>query len=86
MSAERQDFASAFSYLLSLNGKPFYGSAEGYVAYSPDFTAEQFVFCTEVFLELKIFRIENGRLIYDASVKNALGNSEIYNAVKARIL
>ena len=86
MSAERQDFASAFSYLLSLNGKPFYGSAEGYGAYSPDFTAEQFVFCTEVFLELKIFRIENGRLIYDASVKNALGNSEIYNAVKARIL
>lgn len=81
MSTERQMFASVFSYLLSLNGKPFYGSAEGYAVYSPDFTAEQFVFCTEVFFELGIFVIENGRIIYDARVKNALDNSEIYKAV-----
>lgn len=81
VSAERAVFADIFTYLVTLNGKNFASSAEAYYAYSPRFGAEQFVFAAEVFLELGIFKINNGRLFYDARVKSALTNSEIYNFV-----
>ena len=43
---------------------------------------EQFIFCAEVFFELGIFGIKNGRLKLNAEVRNALTNSRIYRAVK----
>lgn len=84
-SADRGEFARVFSYLLSLNGKPFIGTAEAFVEYKPSFSAAQFIFSAETFLELGIFTIENGRLLFDARVKSALDNSTIYKAVKTAV-
>ena len=84
-SADRGEFARVFSYLLSLNGKPFIGTAEAFVEYKPSFSAAQFIFSAETFLELGIFAIENGRLLFDARVKSALDNSTIYKAVKTAV-
>ncbi len=84
-SADRDEFARVFSYLLTLNGKPFVGTAEAFIEYKPSFSAAQFIFSAETFLELGIFAIENGRLIYDARVKSALDNSKIYKAVKTAV-
>ena len=41
----------------------------------------QFIFCTEVFLELGIFSVTGGRLRFESKVKNALDNSKIYRAI-----
>ena len=84
LSAEREDFAAGYSALLSLCGKEFYGSCEAYAMYGKDVSVpeEQFIFCAEVFFELGIFGIKNGRLKLNAEVRNALTNSRIYRAVK----
>ena len=84
LSAEREDFAAGYSALLSLCGKEFYGSCEAYAIYGKDVSVpeEQFIFCAEVFFELGIFGIKNGRLKLNAEVRNALTNSRIYRAVK----
>jgi hypothetical protein len=34
-----------------------------------------------VFMELKIFKVENGVLSYDAKVKNPLTNSNVYSKI-----
>ena len=85
ISVAREDFARVFSYMLTLNGKAFEGSAEAYAEYKPNFSAAQFIFCAETFIELGILKTENGRLIYDARVKSALENSAIYKAVKEAV-
>lgn len=85
ISVERDEFARVFSYMLTLNGKAFVGSAEAYSEYKPSFSPAQFVFCAETFIELGIFKAENGRLTYDARVKSALENSAIYRAVKEAV-
>ena len=85
LSTEREEFAKVFSYLLFLNGKPFAGTAEAFLDYKPNFSAAQFVFSAETFIELGIFAIENGRLKYDARAKSALNNSAIYKAVKTAV-
>lgn len=85
LSVGREDFAAVFSYMLNIDGREFYDSARAFCAYAPDFTAEQFVFSAEVFLELGIFRIKDGRLRFDPLVKSSLDNSAIYRAVREEL-
>ena len=81
LKTDRETFAEVFSVLKTLHGKEFTGSVEFYSDNKAYESARQFIFCLEVFLELGIFSERNGRLYYDAKVKNALDNSKIYRRI-----
>lgn len=82
LSVDRADFAMAYSAMLGICGREYVGSCEAYAAYKPDVPQLQFIFSAEVFMELGIFGIKNGKLVLNAEVKNSLDNSRIYAAVK----
>ncbi len=77
----RTDFAEYFTILRSLCGKEFLSSAWAYDRYNPDVDGYAFVLAAEVFLELKIFYVKDGRLYQDVKIKNALTNSKVYSKI-----
>ncbi len=81
LSVDRSDFTQAFSLLRSLCGKEFLSPAVAYESYSHDINGYQFIFATQVFLELGIFYIQDGRLYQDVKIKNALTNSKVYSKI-----
>ena len=45
------------------------------------YDVKQFLFVLKVFVELNIFSIKNGQLLYNEKVKNALTNSKVYSKI-----
>lgn len=81
LSTEREEFARIFNTLKELSGKIYNGSANFALKYANQTDKLQFIFCTEVFLELKIFSDNNGIFTYNEKVKNALTNSKLYSKI-----
>ncbi|MBQ3115518.1 MAG: single-stranded-DNA-specific exonuclease RecJ [Clostridia bacterium] len=80
ISTDRDAFKQKFSELLSFTGKGFYGSAKFASQYFSE-DVYQTIFAIEVFLELGIFKNDNGVFTYDQMVKNALTNSSLYSKI-----
>ncbi len=81
ISTDRNDFAKAFNLLVSLNGKPVYNLVDFAIENAQEVSKENLLFALKVFIELKIFSIENQRLTYEAKIKNALTNSKAYSKI-----
>lgn len=81
LRTDRDKFAEVFGVLKSMSGKEFSDSASFFADNTVGIDQRQFIFCTEVFLELGIFSATGGRLRFDNKVKNALENSKIYRAI-----
>ena len=81
LSTDRQVFAEIFNYLISLENKRFFSSVETALTVDIPFDKYQFIFATEVFLELKIFYVDGGVLKRDLKIKNPLTNSVVYNTI-----
>ncbi len=81
ISTDRSDFSRIFAYLKTLNNKAFNGSANFALKHAGSESKENFVFVTEVFLELNIFEIKNGTFVFNENVKNALTNSKLYSKI-----
>lgn len=80
IDTDREAFKQKFSQLLDLTGKAFYGSARFASQYFSE-DVLQTIFVIEVFMELQIFKEENGVFTYDQMVKNALTNSSLYSKI-----
>ena len=80
LSVDRDAFTNVFNTLLSLENKKFINSLD-YVSNNEVLNDKQFIFCTEVFIELGIFYVQNGVLFRDKKLKNPLTNSNIYNRI-----
>lgn len=81
LSTEREEFAKIFARLIDFTGKTYINSAQFAV---DNFSSEevlQAVFALEVFIELGIFKVENGQFSYDEKIKNALTNSKVYSKI-----
>ena len=81
LSTDRVVFSEIYSYLLTLENKRFFNSVETALSKDVPFDVYQFIFSTEVFLELKIFYVDGGLLRRDNRIKNPLTNSIIYNTI-----
>ncbi len=81
VSTDRGEFARVFSKLVALSGKIFKDSANFAKKYFDGENLYQIIFVIEVFCELKIFKITNGKFVYDQKVKNALTNSKVYSKI-----
>ncbi len=81
ISTDRSAFTETFNVLRTLCGRDFSGSAWAFDRYSPTLNGFQFIFATEVFFELGIFYIKDGKLFQDVKVKNALTNSKVYSKI-----
>ncbi|MBQ9734957.1 MAG: single-stranded-DNA-specific exonuclease RecJ [Clostridia bacterium] len=81
LSTDRVDFARIFNQLRLLSGKIYKGSADFAFKYANPVDRQQFVFVTEVFLQLNIFSVKNGIFTYNEKVKNALTNSKLYSKI-----
>ncbi len=81
LSIDRGVFSEIYSYLLTLENKRFFNSVETALSTDIPFDAYQFIFSTEVFIELKIFHVDGGLLRRDNRLKNPLTNSLIYNTI-----
>ncbi|MBQ8426364.1 MAG: single-stranded-DNA-specific exonuclease RecJ [Clostridia bacterium] len=81
VSVERSDFTNIFTLLKNNCGKIFNSATEFYYKNINDGNGYNFVFATNVFIELGIFKIRNGVLQYDINVKNPLTNSKLYSKI-----
>lgn len=79
--SDRSVFSEIYSYLCKIEGKTFYNSAYYVQNNELPFDDKQFIYSTEVFIELGIFYIEDGVVRRNLNVKNALTNSRIYNRI-----
>ncbi len=80
LTTDREVFKEYFIALQNLSGKAFNGSAQFATQHFSDNDC-QAIFVIEVFMELGIFKVENGVLRFDEKVKNALTNSKLYSKI-----
>ena len=81
VSVDRSEFIETFSALKSLCGKTFKDSASFALKYFIGDEVYQAIFAAEVFIELGIFKINQGVLTLDEKIKNALTNSKVYSKI-----
>ena len=81
VETDRGVFGEIYNLLRAFDGCEFTSSADFYRKYLPIENGYQFVFVTEVLLELGLIKIEMGRLKIISGFKNSLQNSKIYNKV-----
>ena len=81
VSINRSDFAKTFETLKNNYGKTFVSASDFYHKHVNDGDGYNFVFATIVFIELGIFKINNGILTYDEKVRNPLTNSKVYSKI-----
>lgn len=81
VSVDRSEFIGTFSALKSLCGKSFKDSASFALKYFSGDEVYQAIFAVEVFIELGIFKINQGVLTLDEKIKNALTNSKVYSKI-----
>ena len=81
VETEREALLEVYSIISSYDGTSYTSSADFYNTYAPIDNPFQMIFAMEVFLELGLFSVENGKLKRNAGVKNPLTNSKIYNKV-----
>ncbi len=79
ISLDRSDVAKIYNILKNFTGKEFSSSAAFYEKYKPCDNGYQFIFVTEVLMELGIFFVKDGMLRQDIQVKSALTNSVLYS-------
>lgn len=81
LDTDRGEFARIFSKLVALSGSLYKDSVSFVQTNLKEEDPYQKIFVLEVFIELKIFKVEKGRLLYDSKIKNALTNSKIYSKI-----
>ena len=81
VSVDRGEFIETFNALKNLCGKTFKDSASFSLKYFSGDEVYQAIFATEVFIELGIFKINQGVLTLDEKIKNALTNSKVYSKI-----
>ncbi len=81
LEVERGYFSQVFSYLVSLQNKPFFDIIDFVNSNSASFEKESFLFALKVFIELNIFSVNNKVFTYNEKVKSALTNSKIYSKI-----
>ncbi len=81
LSVDRSDFAKVYDILVKNQYQPFMSSADFYRKNDVKISGRQFVFCVEVFFELGLIFIKNGKLFIAKNVKNPLENSKIYQTI-----
>lgn len=81
VDTDREIFAEVYNVLRTFDGSDFTSSAEFYLKNNPMENGYQFVFSTEVFMELGLITVEMGKLKVVSGVRNPLTNSKIYSKV-----
>ncbi len=82
INTDRKFLGEVFIKIRELCGKQFLSVADFYNRYASDYIdGYNFIFALSVFMELKIFVVKNGVLVYDDSVKNPLTNSKVYSKI-----
>ena len=82
---ERKQFADYFGIIKDNCGKDFLSATQFFKdnVYAVVKAEElSFIYCLSVLRELKIFKVEGGKLVFDNGVKSGLDNSAIYRAAK----
>ena len=85
ISTDRSVFANYYARLLNLKGKTYCSSVQFVGKNFIEEDMRQAILVLEVFLELGIFKVENGVLTHDEKVKNALTNSKVYSKINVSI-
>ena len=78
---DRKTWEQAFIEISSICGSNFVGTVETVLSKNVSINYETFICAIEVFFELGFIKIENGELVRDYMVKNALTNSGIYSKI-----
>ena len=78
---DRKTWEQAFIEIASICGKKYLGTIETALNNDANINLETFICAIEVFFELGFIKIENGELVRDYMVKNALTNSGIYSKI-----
>ncbi len=81
ISTDRSVFAQYFIKLKNLVGKDFASISSFCARFYGEDDLYQFIFCTTVFLELNIFSVDGGKLVYNSNFKNPLTNSTVYSKI-----
>lgn len=81
VSVDRTDFVNNFNLIKNHCGKPFNSATEFYYKNINEGNGYDVVLATTVFIELGIFKVNNGILEYDINVKNPLTNSKLYSKI-----
>lgn len=81
ISVDRSDFARNFSTLRNLSGKEYKNAVSFCSKYFDKEERLQTLFTIQVFMELGIFKVNNGRFTFDEKVKNTLTNSRVYSKI-----
>ena len=81
LSTDRSEFANVYDILVKNQYKAFISSADFYRKNEIKISGRQFVFATEVFLELGLIFVKNNKLFIAKNVKNHLENSKIYQKI-----
>ena len=81
LSVDRKDFAKVYDILVKNQYQPFMSSADFYRKNEVEVSGRQFVFSTEVFMELGLVFIKNNKLFIAKNMKNPLENSKIYQMI-----
>lgn len=78
---DRKTWEQAFIEISSICGSNFVGTVETVLSKNVSINYETFICAIEVFFELGFIKIENGELVRDYMIKNALTNSGIYSKI-----
>lgn len=85
IKSDRQNLAEVYGLLTEKCGKNFIDSASFYLENMSEIniSAKQFIFATEVFMELGFFKSNNGVLRLENKQKTPLDNSKIYRKIQS---
>ncbi len=81
INVDRETFAKIFVKLKQCNNKFFVNFVDFTNRNSGSIGKEQFLFALKVFVELKIFEVDNHLFRYNEKTKNALTNSKLYSKI-----
>lgn len=78
---DRESFARIFNKLRQLNNSFFIDFVDFTNKNAGEIDKEQFLFALKVFVELKIFEVNNHQFRHNEKIKNALTNSKLYSKI-----
>ena len=81
LSVDRSEFVQIFTYFTTLKNMRINDVVDFAKENCEGYDVKQFLFVLKVFVELNIFSIKNGQLLYNEKVKNALTNSKVYSKI-----
>jgi len=75
---DRERMIEIYTYIKNSEIKKGFNSIDLYYNMNPEYTAEEFIFAVEVFVELKLFTFIGETLFVNKGIKSDLKNSQIY--------